>query len=65
MIFEVVVIGDANGAILAYDALCSNHALDDGISLYGEGKFFGQSIFLLSMNLSCEKRIQHRVLQVH
>lgn len=60
----MVVIGDANGAILAYDALCSNHALDDAISLYGEGKFFGKKTFLLSMNLMCEKIIQHRVLQV-
>ncbi|CAF1217175.1 unnamed protein product [Adineta ricciae] len=33
---QVVVIGDANGAILAYDALCLNHNLDDTTSLYGE-----------------------------
>jgi hypothetical protein len=32
-----VVIGDANGAILAYDALCLNHHFDDATSLYGEG----------------------------
>jgi hypothetical protein len=31
------MIGDANGAILAYDALCLNHTLDDATSLYGEG----------------------------
>lgn len=48
LIFKVVVIGDANGAILAYDALCSNHALDDTISLYGEGKFFEKKEFFLS-----------------
>jgi len=34
---KVVVIGDANGAILAYDALCLNHHFDDATSLYGEG----------------------------
>lgn len=44
----MVVIGDANGAILAYDALCSNHALDDAISLYGEGKFFGKRLFIVN-----------------
>ncbi|CAF4420948.1 unnamed protein product [Rotaria socialis] len=32
---QVVIIGDANGAILAYDALCLNHTLDDTTSLYG------------------------------
>ena len=31
------MVGDANGAILAYDALCLNHNLDDTTSLYGEG----------------------------
>jgi hypothetical protein len=36
-IFKVIVIGDANGAILAYDALCLNQTLDDTTSLYGEG----------------------------
>ena len=36
-VLKIVVIGDANGAILAYDALCSNHSLDDTTSLYGEG----------------------------
>ena len=34
-----MVIGDANGAILAYDALCVNHNLDETTSLYGEGNF--------------------------
>ncbi|CAF3064701.1 unnamed protein product [Rotaria sp. Silwood2] len=33
---QVVIIGDANGAILAYDALCLNHTLEDTTSLYGE-----------------------------
>ncbi|CAF1119442.1 unnamed protein product [Rotaria sordida] len=33
---QVIIIGDANGAILAYDALCLNHNLDDTTSLYGE-----------------------------
>ncbi|CAF3708247.1 unnamed protein product [Rotaria sp. Silwood1] len=33
---QVIVIGDANGAILAYDALCLNHNFDDTTSLYGE-----------------------------
>ncbi|CAF1375393.1 unnamed protein product [Adineta steineri] len=33
---QVVAIGDANGAILAYDALCLNHSFDDATSLYGE-----------------------------
>ena len=36
----MVIIGDANGAILAYDALCLNHTLDDTTSLYGDGKLF-------------------------
>ncbi|UJR31517.1 hypothetical protein I4U23_019006 [Adineta vaga] len=31
---QIVVIGDANGAILAYDALCLNQTLDDATSLY-------------------------------
>lgn len=34
---QVIIIGDANGAILAYDALCLNHIFDDATSLYGEG----------------------------
>ncbi|CAF3635294.1 unnamed protein product [Rotaria socialis] len=33
---QIIVVGDANGAILAYDALCLNHSFDDAISLYGE-----------------------------
>jgi len=33
---QVGLIGDANGAILAYDALCMNHTFDDTTSLYGE-----------------------------
>ncbi|CAF1268379.1 unnamed protein product [Rotaria sordida] len=33
---QVVIIGDANGAILAYDALCLNHTFEDTTSLYGE-----------------------------
>ncbi|CAF3899528.1 unnamed protein product [Rotaria sp. Silwood2] len=33
---HVIVIGDANGAILAYDAVCLNHNFDDTTSLYGE-----------------------------
>jgi len=37
LFWKVVIIGDANGAILAYDALCSNNNLDDTNSLYGEG----------------------------
>jgi hypothetical protein len=36
---KVIIIGDANGAILAYDALCMNHNFDDTTSLYGEGNF--------------------------
>jgi hypothetical protein len=35
--FKVIVIGDANGAILAYDALRLNQNFDDTTSLYGEG----------------------------
>ena len=35
---QVIIIGDANGAILAYDAMCLNHNFDDSTSLYGEGK---------------------------
>jgi hypothetical protein len=38
LFLKVVVIGDANGAILAYDALCLNHQFDDATSLYGDGK---------------------------
>ncbi|CAF3544607.1 unnamed protein product [Rotaria sp. Silwood1] len=33
---QVVIIGDANGALLAYDALCLNHSLEDATSLYGD-----------------------------
>lgn len=36
-VLQIVVIGDANGAILAYDALCLNNNLEDATSLYGEG----------------------------
>jgi hypothetical protein len=35
---QVVIIGDANGAILAYDALCLDSTLDGTSSLSGEGK---------------------------
>ncbi|CAF1223857.1 unnamed protein product, partial [Didymodactylos carnosus] len=33
---QIVVIGDSNGAILAYDAMCLNRNLDDNTSLYGD-----------------------------
>ncbi|UJR15164.1 hypothetical protein I4U23_002127 [Adineta vaga] len=33
---QVVIIGDANGAILAYDALSLDQSFDDTTSLYGE-----------------------------
>ncbi|CAF1335849.1 unnamed protein product [Adineta steineri] len=33
---QVIIIGDANGAILAYDALCLNQGLEDTTSLYGD-----------------------------
>jgi hypothetical protein len=33
---QVILIGDANGAILAYDALCLNNNFDDTSSLYGD-----------------------------
>ena len=32
-----MIIGDANGAILAYDALCLNQNFDDSISVYTDG----------------------------
>lgn len=46
--YKVVVVGDANGAILAYDALCLNHNLDDTTSLYGEGNLLYLEKFFFS-----------------
>lgn len=46
-----MIIGDANGAILAYDALCLNNTLDDTTSLYGDGNFIENRNKRYSINL--------------